>query len=94
MPDRPSYEQLVAENAAPRAENDELKRMVAALGERVAQLERRLAADSSNASRPPSSDAPWAKKPAKKRSAHQVEPAARQAARLGVVLAAAGQRRR
>jgi len=58
--DVPSYEQLAAENA-------ELKRMVAVLTERVAELERRLGADSSNSSRPPSSDAPWAK-PARKRS--------------------------
>ena len=35
---------------------------------RVADLERRLGADSSNSSRPPSSDAPWDKKPAKPRS--------------------------
>jgi transposase len=35
---------------------------------RIVELERRLAQDSSNSSRPPSSDAPWAKKPAKKRS--------------------------
>ena len=42
--------------------------MVAQRDERIAELERRLAADSSNSSRPPSSDAPWAKKPAKKRS--------------------------
>jgi transposase len=42
---------------------------IEALTERVAELERRLAADSSNSSRPPSSDAPWEKKPAKKRSA-------------------------
>lgn len=33
-----------------------------------AELRRKLAADSSNSSRPPSSDAPWEKKPAKKRS--------------------------
>ena len=39
-----------------------------ALTERVAELERRLGADSSNSSRPPSSDALWSKKPAKKRS--------------------------
>jgi transposase len=38
------------------------------LTQRVAELERLVAADSSNSSRPPSSDAPWAKKPAKKRS--------------------------
>jgi transposase len=35
---------------------------------RIAELERRVGADSSNSSRPPSSDAPWDKKPAKKRS--------------------------
>jgi transposase len=34
-------------------------------------LERRLAADSSNSSRPPSLDAPWDKKPARKRSARR-----------------------
>jgi transposase len=67
VPDGPSDE-LVEENAALRAENGELKRMVAVLTERIAELERRLAADSSNSSRPPSSDAPWDKKPAKKRS--------------------------
>ena len=33
-----------------------------------AELRRRLGQDSSNSSRPPSSDAPWAKQPAKKRS--------------------------
>ena len=42
--------------------------MVAALTQRVTELKRRLACDSSNFSRPPSSDAPWSKKPAKKRS--------------------------
>jgi transposase len=57
----PSYEELVAENA-------ELKRVVAELSDRIGELERRLSADSSNSSRPPSSDAPWEKKPAKKRS--------------------------
>ncbi len=38
------------------------------LTQRVAELERQLRADSSNSSRPPSSDAPWDKQPAKKRS--------------------------
>lgn len=38
------------------------------LTQRVAELERRLASDSANSSRPPSSDAPWSKKPAKQRS--------------------------
>lgn len=41
---------------------------IEALTRRVAELERRLTSDSSNSSRPPSSDAPWSKKPAKKRS--------------------------
>ena len=41
---------------------------IESLTQRVAELERRLAADSSNSSRPPSSDALWEKKPAKKRS--------------------------
>ncbi|MGH3763526.1 IS66 family transposase [Actinophytocola sp.] len=41
---------------------------IEALTRRVEELERRLAADSSTSSRPPSSDAPWAKKPAKNRS--------------------------
>ena len=59
---------LRAENAGLRAELDELKGMVAALTERVGELERERAADSSNSSRPPSSDAPWSKHPAKKRS--------------------------
>jgi transposase len=57
-----------AGEAALRAEHDELKRMFAVLTEQVTELEQRLAADSSNSSLPPSSDAPWAKKPAKKRS--------------------------
>lgn len=42
--------------------------MVGVLTDRVAELERRLGSDSSNSSRPPSSDAPWSKKPARKRS--------------------------
>jgi len=41
------------------------------LTERVAELERQVASDSSNSSRPPSSDAPWDKKPAKKRSSRR-----------------------
>lgn len=82
MPDLAPDGRLAAENAALRAENadlrtenaalrvghDELERVLAALMERVAELERQWASDSSNSSRPPSSDAPWSKKPAKKRS--------------------------
>ena len=49
---------------------------------RVADLERRLGADSSNSSRPPSSDAPWDKQPAEARSVTAtVGPQTRQAAR-------------
>ena len=46
----------------------ELETALAQRDQRVAELERQLGADSGNSSRPPSSDAPWAKKPAKKRS--------------------------
>jgi transposase len=55
----------VAELEAALVERD---RVIAEQGERIAELERLLGKDSSNSSRPPSSDAPWAKKPAKKRS--------------------------
>lgn len=55
----------VAELEAALAERD---RVIAEQGERIAELERRLGQDSANSSRPPSSDAPWDKKPAKKRS--------------------------
>jgi transposase len=50
------------------AELVQLRQVVAAQAERITELERQLSADSSNSSRPPSSDAPWEKKPAKKRS--------------------------
>jgi transposase len=46
----------------------ELETALAQRDARIVELERRVAADSSNSSRPPSSDAPWEKKPAKKRS--------------------------
>jgi transposase len=79
---RAEVEELRASDAAVRAEHAEMKSIVAVLTGQVAQLERvireqadeiaglnrQAAADSSNSSRPPSSDAPWAKKPAKKRS--------------------------
>jgi hypothetical protein len=41
---------------------------MAVQADRIAELQRRLGADSSNSSRPPSSDAPWDKTRAKKRS--------------------------
>ncbi|MGB3438973.1 MAG: DUF6444 domain-containing protein, partial [Actinophytocola sp.] len=43
-------------------------RVIAEQGERIAELERRLGRDSTNSSRPPSSDALWDKKAAKRRS--------------------------
>ena len=69
---------LRAENAELRAEIakvDELRNMVVELerivrdqADEIAELRRQAASDSSNSSRPPSSDAVWSKKPAKKRS--------------------------
>jgi transposase len=44
-------------------------RTIEELTRRITELERQMKADSSNSSRPPSSDVPWEKKPAKKRSA-------------------------
>lgn len=55
----------VAELEATLVERD---RVIAEQGVRIAELERRLGKDSSNSSCPPSSDAPWEKKSAKKRS--------------------------
>jgi transposase len=46
----------------------ELEAALAQRDQRIAELERRLSADSSDSSRPPSSDAPWEKRPARKRS--------------------------
>ncbi|MDQ4092852.1 MAG: IS66 family transposase, partial [Actinomycetota bacterium] len=62
------YEQLlvlVGELSTRVAEQD---RVIAVQADRIAELQRRLEADSSNSSRPPSSDAPWDKMRAKKRS--------------------------
>src|ERR1035437_3467070 len=55
-PSEPSKEELIALNAALRAENASLKA-------RIAELERRLGLDSSNSGKPPSSDG--LKKPAR-----------------------------
>ena len=49
------------------------ERIIGEQADRIAELERRLGADSSNSSRPPSSDAPWDKSRAKRRSV--IEPA-------------------
>lgn len=69
MSDSPSYEQLLGLVERLNAQVVELQRVVTAQAEEIAELKRRLADDSSNSSRPPSSDAPWAKQPAKPRSA-------------------------
>jgi transposase len=44
------------------------QQMIAKQVDRIASLQRRLGQDSSTSSRPPSADAPWDKKPARKRS--------------------------
>jgi transposase len=46
----------------------DLETALAQRDRRIAELEQRLGLDSSNSSRPPSWDAPWAKQPARKRS--------------------------
>jgi len=63
-----SLERLLARLAELEAGLAARDRVIAAQAERIAELERRLAGDSSNSSRPPSSDAPWGKQPAAKRS--------------------------
>jgi transposase len=66
--DAPTYEQLQQLVGQLSARVVELERIVREQGDEIAELKRRSWADSSNSSRPPSSDAPWSKKPAKKRS--------------------------
>ena len=68
MPDAPTYEQLQQLVGELAARVVELERTVAEQADEIAELRRQACADSSNSSRPPSSDAPWSKKPAKKRS--------------------------
>ena len=46
----------------------QLELVIVAQADRIAELERRLATSSQTSSRPPSSDPPWAKAPAPKRS--------------------------
>src|SRR6266511_4970926 len=57
--------QLRSQVAATGALIAELRSQVAVLGERVALLERQAGRDSSNSSRPPSSDSPYTKTPRK-----------------------------
>jgi len=57
----PTYDQLLELVAG-------LERIVREQADEIAELKQRLGADSSNSSRPPSADAPWSKKPAKRRS--------------------------
>lgn len=54
------------ETAALRAENQRLRKEVVALKKRIAELEAQLGQNSSNTSRPPSSDVPGKGRPAKK----------------------------
>ena len=66
---RPSYE-LAAENAALRETIEDLQAIVRGLRAEVAELRRRLGQDSSNSSKPPSTDSPFAK-PAPKSLRHR-----------------------
>jgi transposase len=67
-PDRtdPTEDTLAAENAALKAENVALWELITRLETRIAELERRLGLNSSNSSKPPSSDG--LKKPSRVRS--------------------------
>jgi transposase len=58
---QPSYEELLAENAALKQQLAELQTLVVALSARVRELQDQLAKNSSNSSKPPSSDS-FAKK--------------------------------
>jgi transposase len=70
VPESPEalLERVLTRVAALEAALVERDRVIAGQAERIAELERQLGKDSSNSSRPPSSDAPWEKTAAKKRS--------------------------
>src|SRR5215208_3200118 len=57
--------QLRSQVAATDAQIAELRSQVVVLGDRVMGLERQAGRDSSNSSKPPSSDSPYTKKPRK-----------------------------
>jgi transposase len=67
----PTYQELVELVALQAELIKSLTAQVQALQAEVAELKRRLDADSSNSSRPPSADSPFTKKPAKTRSSRQ-----------------------
>jgi transposase len=66
--DAATYEQLRELVGQLTAQVVELERIVREQADEIAELKRQVSVDSSNSSRPPSSDAPWSKKPARKRS--------------------------
>jgi len=68
VPGSPTYEQLLRLVGELAARVVDLERIIAEQADEIAELRRRSSVDSSNSSRPPSSDALWSKKPAKKRS--------------------------
>lgn len=68
MSDALTYEQLQQLVEQLTAQVVELERIVREQADEIAELRRQALADSSNSSRPLSSDAPWSKKPAPKRS--------------------------
>ncbi len=70
MPE-PTYQELVELVASQALVIAAQAELIEKLTARVAELERRLGADSSNSSRPPSSDSPFTKKPAKARSSRR-----------------------
>ena len=67
----PTYQELVELVASQALVIAAQAELIEKLTARVAELERRLGADSSNSSRPPSFDSPFMKKPAKARSSRK-----------------------